>query len=62
MGFTLRKAKQKSKLTHKHMNMGLKSAEHYLSINWMKEIFSDESRICIGQGNDAETFMQVPFK
>ena len=25
--------------------------------NWMKVIFSDESRICIGQGKDAGTFI-----
>uniref|UniRef100_A0A3B5B7H8 Transposase Tc1-like domain-containing protein n=1 Tax=Stegastes partitus TaxID=144197 RepID=A0A3B5B7H8_9TELE len=56
MGFTSRKAKQKPSITPKQKKIRLQWAKEYQSWSvddWMKVIFSDESRICIGQDDDA---------
>uniref|UniRef100_A0A8B9GVX2 Transposase Tc1-like domain-containing protein n=1 Tax=Astyanax mexicanus TaxID=7994 RepID=A0A8B9GVX2_ASTMX len=53
MGFQYRKAKRKPSLTPKHKRTRLqwaKERQSWTVDDWMKVIFSDESRICIGQG------------
>ena len=60
MKFTQRKVKQKPALTHKKKKMWLNFAKkkQWGSVdNWMKVIFVDESRICIGQVDNTETFV-----
>uniref|UniRef100_A0A3B1IG59 Transposase Tc1-like domain-containing protein n=1 Tax=Astyanax mexicanus TaxID=7994 RepID=A0A3B1IG59_ASTMX len=60
MGFQYRKAKRKPSLTPKHKRTRLqwaKERQSWTVDDWMKVIFSDESRICIGQGDDAGTFV-----
>uniref|UniRef100_A0AAR2K6C9 Transposase Tc1-like domain-containing protein n=1 Tax=Pygocentrus nattereri TaxID=42514 RepID=A0AAR2K6C9_PYGNA len=60
MGFQYRKAKRKPSLTPKQKRTRLqwaKERQSWTVDDWMKVIFSDESRICIGQGDDAETFV-----
>uniref|UniRef100_A0A3B5PUG8 Transposase Tc1-like domain-containing protein n=1 Tax=Xiphophorus maculatus TaxID=8083 RepID=A0A3B5PUG8_XIPMA len=59
MGFQYRKAKRKPALTPKHKRTRLqwaKERQSWTVDDWMKVVFSDESRICIGQGDDAGTF------
>uniref|UniRef100_A0A4W6BIB5 Transposase Tc1-like domain-containing protein n=1 Tax=Lates calcarifer TaxID=8187 RepID=A0A4W6BIB5_LATCA len=51
MGFTYRKAKRKPSLTPKQKKTRLQWAKEkqlWTVDDWMKVIFSDESRICIG--------------
>uniref|UniRef100_A0A3B1JB81 Transposase Tc1-like domain-containing protein n=1 Tax=Astyanax mexicanus TaxID=7994 RepID=A0A3B1JB81_ASTMX len=66
MGFQYRKAKRKPSLTPKHKRTRLqwaKERQSWTVDDWMKVIFSDESRICIGQGDDAGTFVgAVPVR
>ncbi len=60
MGFTYRKAKRKPSVTPKQKKTRLqwaKEKQSWTVDDWMKVIFSDESRICIGQGDDAGTFV-----
>lgn len=60
MGFSYRKAKRKPSLTPKQKRTRLQWAKDrraWTVDDWMKVIFSDESRICIGQGDDAGTFV-----
>uniref|UniRef100_A0A3B1K6C0 Tc1-like transposase DDE domain-containing protein n=1 Tax=Astyanax mexicanus TaxID=7994 RepID=A0A3B1K6C0_ASTMX len=60
MGFQYRKAKRKPSLTPKHKRTRLqwaKERQSWTVDDWMKVIFSDESRICIGQGDHAGTFV-----
>uniref|UniRef100_A0A3B5QWB7 Tc1-like transposase DDE domain-containing protein n=1 Tax=Xiphophorus maculatus TaxID=8083 RepID=A0A3B5QWB7_XIPMA len=60
MGFQYRKAKRKPALTPKHKRTRLqwaKERQSWTVDDWMKVVFSDESRICIGQGDDAGTFV-----
>ncbi len=60
MRFTYRKIKQKPALTPKPKKTWLQWAKEkqlWSVHDWMKAIFSDESRICIGQGDDAGTFV-----
>lgn len=60
MGFSYRKAKRKPSLTLKQKRTRLqwaKERQSWTVNDWMKVIFSDESRICIGQGDDAGTFV-----
>uniref|UniRef100_A0A3B5QEL9 Transposase Tc1-like domain-containing protein n=1 Tax=Xiphophorus maculatus TaxID=8083 RepID=A0A3B5QEL9_XIPMA len=60
MGFQYRKAKRKPALTPKHKRTRLqwaKERQSWTVDDWMKVVFSDESRICIGQGDDAVTFV-----
>uniref|UniRef100_A0A3B5QLJ4 Transposase Tc1-like domain-containing protein n=1 Tax=Xiphophorus maculatus TaxID=8083 RepID=A0A3B5QLJ4_XIPMA len=55
MGFQYRKAKRKPALTPKHKRTRLqwaKERQSWTVDDWMKVVFSDESRICIGQGDD----------
>uniref|UniRef100_A0A3B5PS90 Transposase Tc1-like domain-containing protein n=1 Tax=Xiphophorus maculatus TaxID=8083 RepID=A0A3B5PS90_XIPMA len=62
MGFQYRKAKRKPALTPKHKRTRLqwaKERQSWTVDDWMKVVFSDESRICIGQGDDAGTFLSV---
>uniref|UniRef100_A0A3B5QUP0 Transposase Tc1-like domain-containing protein n=1 Tax=Xiphophorus maculatus TaxID=8083 RepID=A0A3B5QUP0_XIPMA len=52
MGFQYRKAKRKPALTPKHKRTRLqwaKERQSWTVDDWMKVVFSDESRICIGQ-------------
>uniref|UniRef100_A0A3Q3AU23 Tc1-like transposase DDE domain-containing protein n=1 Tax=Kryptolebias marmoratus TaxID=37003 RepID=A0A3Q3AU23_KRYMA len=49
MGFTYSKAKRKLQWA--------KERQSWTVDDWMKVIFSNESRICIGQGDDAGTFV-----
>uniref|UniRef100_A0A3B5PSX5 Transposase Tc1-like domain-containing protein n=1 Tax=Xiphophorus maculatus TaxID=8083 RepID=A0A3B5PSX5_XIPMA len=63
MGFQYRKAKRKPALTPKHKRTRLqwaKERQSWTVDDWMKVVFSDESRICIGQGDDAGTFVWTP--
>uniref|UniRef100_A0A3B5QR73 Transposase Tc1-like domain-containing protein n=1 Tax=Xiphophorus maculatus TaxID=8083 RepID=A0A3B5QR73_XIPMA len=56
MGFQYRKAKRKPALTPKHKRTRLqwaKERQSWTVDDWMKVVFSDESRICIGQGDDS---------
>uniref|UniRef100_A0A3B3QDG3 Transposase Tc1-like domain-containing protein n=1 Tax=Paramormyrops kingsleyae TaxID=1676925 RepID=A0A3B3QDG3_9TELE len=60
MGFRYRKAKRKPSLIPKQKKTRLQWDEEKQSWtvdDWMKVVFSDESRICIGQGDDAGTFV-----
>uniref|UniRef100_A0A8C1NF85 Transposase Tc1-like domain-containing protein n=1 Tax=Cyprinus carpio TaxID=7962 RepID=A0A8C1NF85_CYPCA len=60
MGFTYRKAKRKPSLTSKQKKTRFqwaKERQSWTVDDWMRVIFSDESRICIGQGDDAGTFV-----
>uniref|UniRef100_A0A3Q2ZWT6 Transposase Tc1-like domain-containing protein n=1 Tax=Kryptolebias marmoratus TaxID=37003 RepID=A0A3Q2ZWT6_KRYMA len=60
MGFTYRKAKRKPLLTPKQRKTKLqwaKERQSWTVDDWMKVIFSDESQICIGQGDDVGTFV-----
>ncbi|CAJ0966607.1 unnamed protein product [Ranitomeya imitator] len=60
MGFTFRKAKRKPSLTPKQKKTRLQWAtekQSWTVDDWMKVLFSDESRICIGRGADAGTFV-----
>uniref|UniRef100_A0A3B3YRI5 Transposase Tc1-like domain-containing protein n=1 Tax=Poecilia mexicana TaxID=48701 RepID=A0A3B3YRI5_9TELE len=60
MGFQYRKAKRKPALTPKHKRTRLqwaKERQSWTVDDWMKVVFSDESIICIGQGDDAGTFV-----
>ncbi|CAJ0964526.1 unnamed protein product [Ranitomeya imitator] len=60
MGFTYRKVKRKPSLTPKQKKTRLqwaKEKQSWTVDDWMKVLFSDESRICIGQGDDAGTFV-----
>ncbi|KAL7380620.1 hypothetical protein ABVT39_020779 [Epinephelus coioides] len=60
MGFTYRKAKRKPSLTPKQKKTRLqwaKEKQSWTADDWMKVIFNDEPRICIGQGDDAGTFV-----
>lgn len=60
MGFSYRKAKRKPALTSKQKRARVRWAKEKQSWtvdDWMKVIFSDETRICIGHGDDAETFV-----
>uniref|UniRef100_A0A3Q3AY27 Tc1-like transposase DDE domain-containing protein n=1 Tax=Kryptolebias marmoratus TaxID=37003 RepID=A0A3Q3AY27_KRYMA len=53
-------SKRKPALTPKHKRTRLqwaKERQSWTVDDWMKVIFSDESRICIGQGDDAGTFV-----
>uniref|UniRef100_A0A3B5PUV6 Transposase Tc1-like domain-containing protein n=1 Tax=Xiphophorus maculatus TaxID=8083 RepID=A0A3B5PUV6_XIPMA len=57
MGFQYRKAKRKPALTPKHKRTRLqwaKERQSWTVDDWMKVVFSDESRICIGQGQGLE--------
>uniref|UniRef100_A0A3B3QGW8 Transposase Tc1-like domain-containing protein n=1 Tax=Paramormyrops kingsleyae TaxID=1676925 RepID=A0A3B3QGW8_9TELE len=58
--FRYRKAKHKPSLTPKQEKTRLqwaKEKQSWTVDDWMKVVFSDESRICIGQGDDAGMFV-----
>lgn len=60
MGFSYRKAKRKPGLTPAHKKKRLHWAKNkcaWTVEDWEKVIFSDESRICVGQGDDAGIFV-----
>ncbi|CAJ0951568.1 unnamed protein product [Ranitomeya imitator] len=60
MEFTYRKAKRKPSLTPKQKKTRLqwaKEKQWWTVDDWMNVVFSDESRICIGQGDDDGTFV-----
>ena len=59
-GIHIEKSQTKPVLTHKLKKMKLKWSKEkqtWCVDNWMKVIFSNESRICIGQGNDVGTLV-----
>ena len=47
----------KTSIKTKKMRLKL-ATEKWRVDNWMKVIFNDESRICIGHGNNATTFFR----
>uniref|UniRef100_A0A3B1IMH6 Transposase Tc1-like domain-containing protein n=1 Tax=Astyanax mexicanus TaxID=7994 RepID=A0A3B1IMH6_ASTMX len=64
MGFQYRKAKRKPSLTPKHKRTRLqwaKERQSWTVDDWMKVIFSDESRICIGQGFNLLQLQLIKF-
>ena len=62
MGFTYRKAQRKPTLAQpkrkKTRLQRAKGKQSWSVDDWMKVIFSDESRICIGQWDDAGAFIE----
>lgn len=60
MGFAFRKAKMKPFLTKRHKRERLQWCRDHANwtvTDWYKVIFSDESRVCVGTGDDAGKFV-----